>query len=1115
MNLPSDWEARKRALTDLHATLIVEAAAGTGKTALIAGRTISLLTEGVHPANIAAITFTEAAASELAARVHQYATSLLEGIVPPELSLAFPEGLSAAQRSNLKAGVDNFDAITTATIHSFCQRVILAFAVESDIDPGAQVLDADSRDAAYLSIVRRWLRRRLDQASGAEDPISVISSANPRGIVSTIQRLAKFRLQYRRGNVPAPDLGGRPDLELESAVADFGRWLGDQPHEENTHALYLDLEKLAQFYANSFANAPTFTQLWRLANPHHLDAMKTGRSTDLKTPRWKGKWHGVAENARASQLDDEMRAHFARVRDAYGALRGRVSAAIFAALDAELTQILDEYDAFKRAAAVLDFDDLLEKAHSLIRGHDNVRAALGQQYQHILIDEFQDTDEVQCAILFGIAGATTTPDWRNAQLRPGSLFMVGDPKQAIYGFRGADVQTYLGVRDRLCAQNPEGILHLTANFRSRPEILAHVNDCFGPAFSTPMQPDYVPLTPTRHGASGPSVIKVVLDLTPDRNVDQIRLAEAQAVCDLCLHLLATYQIGEGDAARPLRPEDIALLTPQSTKLSIYERVFAERGLPFASLAGKSLYQRQEVQDMLALVRVLADPQDDVAFGALMRGPLVGLTDQELLDITAALPGEPSTTRFTATTRPELLTHPTAKRIVELLQEATRLSRKTSPALILEELVDRLLIHPILANREPGRWVQAVANIDALIQRARQYDVRGLKAFARDFEDDWSKRAGKEDRIESKEGRIDGDGSVTMVTVHAAKGLEWPVTIPINMITRATKYEDYIHRSDDNTLHWIIDDVTSPDLERALTFEAQRLRREQLRLWYVACTRSRDLMVIPDIPGAGDDTWTRIVDLRCADLVTLDLATRPHSPSNARETPNVQTVAKFTEEGAAIRASSQPLSWRRASDADSDRIPEVEVVEPDGQTTLTPSPVGAGRIRGLILHKLMEEVLGNECPDGGDHLVRRAGELLTQLGDDRPEGTLPDAQEMAAAVVRTLGLPDIAALRPTLLPELPVYSLLTQPDGTHVGLAGRMDALATTVDQGVIPIDWKSDVQPTAEDVAMHTAQLEDYLRAVGANNGALVYMTPGTVYWIRRPAEAADFDPETTMPSTQ
>jgi len=186
-------------------------------------------------------------------------------------------------------------------------------------------------------------------------------------------------------------LSGQPDIDLLDAVADFRRWLAAQPVEPRTLDLVGHLETLANHFAGSFATPPAFDALWRFAHLERLPCMRR-HTFDLLTPRTKTAWEKVAGKDRGRALNDEASRHFARVDHCYRVILGRIATALVAKLSDELDEVLADYAAFKRAAAVLDFDDLLERARKLVREYDAVRRALGRRYRHVFVDEFQDTD---------------------------------------------------------------------------------------------------------------------------------------------------------------------------------------------------------------------------------------------------------------------------------------------------------------------------------------------------------------------------------------------------------------------------------------------------------------------------------------------------------------------------------------------------------------------------------------------------------------------------------------------------------------------------------------------------------------------------------------------------
>lgn len=1095
-----DEPQRRRALTSLNENLFVEAAAGTGKTALMAGRIAVLLAEGRPPGDIAAITFTELAAGELTVRVSRMVEALLVGEVPRELRLAFPNGLDVAQRQHLIKASATLDELTTSTIHGFCQEAIRSYAVETGLDPGSRVIDASGADAMFEGVLSDWLIEQLSGDATDDDPIAVLSKDDPLKVVELIRELAELKRRHPTATTEAPGLDRRQDIDFCQAVDDFERWLATTPSENGTADLLGQLRTLTSFYADSLTPTPTFKRLWQLAQTPRVAAMKY-RSFDLKAYQRKRAWIGMFGAEVGSQYNQTAEEHFAAVERSYRTLLGAIGAGLVDALSRALDEVLARYRDRKRAAAVLDFDDLLSCAYELVSQHEAVRIALGARHRHIFVDEFQDTDRVQAAIIFLIATDQRADRWQDGVLRPGSLFLVGDPKQAIYRFRGADVAAYEDARAAMKRQGGDCILQVTANFRSSQGILKHVNACFEPVLNGRGQPGYVELSATIANRLGelPCAAKVTVEIVeaadPRRpSAGEQREAEADIVARLCRRLVGAVSIVRDDGhATPLVPGDIALLAPTNSELWRYERALESQRLSVASQAGKTLMLRQETQDILALLRTLADPFDTLSFGALMRGPLVGLTDEQLLDIAEGVEAnrEPGTTgAFTVNTPLELIVSPLAKTVVGHLQDLRRRASVTTPLVLLSEAIERLQLRVVLAARYGNRAARALANLDALIQMARPYGVAGLRAFVRSLNDDW------ESRTPRGEGRIDAsEEAVQIVTIHSSKGLEWPVVIPINTSTVFRSPPQFVRRQSDNTLHWMIGGVAPPNLTAAREEERQSETLERQRMWYVACTRARDLLVIPELPSASAQSWSRIVNLAHGSLPELDLnSLPPETTVTTAVVPNTQTVDIFLAEADAISSASPAINWRRPSGHDPDRALVLESTTTSVEETFEfVQPLGAGRLRGVLLHKLMEELLTGELDEDESAAEQRAVALLDQLSGMNPEGVeaLPDPREAALTAMRTLRFPEIAALRPTLQAETAIWAA---SEGTY--LAGRADAVSVVGGEVQAVLDWKGDVAPSAQDRAGYRGQLAEYLEATGAMRGALVYMSLGQIEWV-------------------
>ncbi|RUV81415.1 DNA helicase, partial [Mesorhizobium sp. M1A.F.Ca.IN.022.07.1.1] len=559
-------------------------------------------------------------------------------------------------------------------------------------------------------------------------------------------------------------------------------------------------------------------------------------------------------------------------------------------------------------------------------------------------------------------------------------------------------------------------------------------------------------------------------------------------------LIGNVSIERADkTSTPLQAGDIALLSPGHTELWRYERALEQRGLAVSSQAGQTLMRRQETQDILALLRVLADSSDTLAFGALMRGPLVGLSEQELLDITSALAAQDDGQRFfTVRTDPELVQHGVARDILVELQRLRRRASIVTPSLILAEAIERLNVRVIMAARHRNRNARALVNLDAMIEKARGYSIAGLRAFIRDLQEDWERKA------RAQEGRIDAaKDAVEIVTIHSAKGLEWPIVIPVNSTTELYRPDQFVHRQSDNTLHWMLGGVAPPELAAARAAESLEDANQRERIWYVACTRARDLLILPHIPQASKDSWFSSIDLRQLDIPELDLTSfaRREMPASA-SLPNEQSSDIFVAEQRRVEESAPPLVWRRPSEHDADRLGDpLEGVVTSESHIEHFEVVGAGARRGVILHKLMEELLTGELAGELGASVSRARELLNQLVTDvNDDGPQPDPDEMGAAALRGLALPQIAELRPHLVPEMAIWGR----DEVNL-IAGRADALAIIEDRVDAAIDWKSDVNPAPAMREAHVQQLRDYLSATGAMRGAIVYLTSGEIAWIVPP----------------
>ena len=367
-----------------------------------------------------------------------------------------------------------------------------------------------------------------------------------------------------------------------------------------------------------------------------------------------------------------------------------------------------------------------------------------------------------------------------------------------------------------------------------------------------------------------------------------------------------------------------------------------------------------------------------------------------------------------------------------------------------------------------------------------------------------------DEARAVEGRPDAqEEAVALYTMHAAKGLEWPVVVPVNTMTQVRKSDSAVTDRASERFFCPVFGVDPLGCDKAREAENAKLDRERVRLWYVAATRARELLVLPRLDvDAGRSGWVSVVDLALDRLQALELERAPiESAAGDVHAGNEQTREVFAAQAGTIRDQERTIVWRAPSRDESaagpvvqEREPEILADDGDGAPVNGGDalPVQGGLDRGLILHKLVEEVLTGETAETVPTLEAQAESLIRELGrtveKDAALGLNP--AELAGCVVRALSLPEIAAIRSGLLAEFPVYASWAA-ETEEEALVGIADAITLDPEgRARIVVDWKSDVDPSPETVQHYRAQVGTYLDMTGAERGLVVMMTSGRVVKI-------------------
>jgi ATP-dependent helicase/nuclease subunit A len=852
----SDEDARRAIVADLDTTLIVEAAAGTGKTTELVNRILRVLATGrAEMTTIVAVTFTEKAAGELKLR-------LREALERERLREENPD-----VQGRLERALATLEEAHVNTIHGFCAELLRERPVEASVDPLFQVLTEPEADRLYARAFRAWLQESLQTPPDGVRRALRRTSATPLGGSDADGPVGRLRI------------AGRMLAEEREYTCAWKRPPFDRAHEldrliESVHRLAdltgNPLSERDNLYADTDAVRRLSRQirLEQSFGQRDLDGWEA-RLVDLTRDRGlsrtrKGTGYKFGANVTRTEVLAARDALFADLQQ----FRKEADADLAAALQQELAGATARYQDLKRAAGALDFTDLLARARTLIAEDDNVRRHLQSKFDRVFVDEFQDTDPIQAEILLHLAGGV-----------PGKLFIVGDPKQAIYRFRGADVATYWRVKTQLEAHGGR-VVQLTTSYRSVPEIQRFVNAAFVAEMTDnpdTLQAAYVPLSPDRPSFDDQPAVVALPVPRPYGRGGPLR-ASARAIEESLPDAIGAYiawlvdekngwQVAErqtdGLTRRvPLAPKHIAILFRRFVSFGTdvtraYIDAIEARGIPHLLVGGRSFHEREEVETIRAALAAIEWPDDELSVFATLKGSLFAIDDEHLLEfrhrfgtfhpfrVPKELGGN-SGQELALTGEPTAHLLPIAEAL-RLLQQLHRRRNYRPVADTIGRLLSETRAHVGFILRPAGE--QVLANVLHVAELARQYEASGGISF-RGFIDELRSAV----VTETPEAPIVEEGSdgVRLMTVHKAKGLEFPVVILADLTCRMHRNDASRHLDASRNLCAVRLSGWSPhELHDHEADEIARDQAEGIRLAYVAATRARDLLVVPAI---GDGPW---------------------------------------------------------------------------------------------------------------------------------------------------------------------------------------------------------------------------------------------------------------------
>ena len=1070
------------AILDDAGDLLLSAAAGSGKTSVLVERFVRhVRDEGVAPGRILAITFTEKAAGELRDRIRRR---------------LYERGLRDAAREAEGAWI--------STVHGFCARLLRGHALTAGLDPAFTILDDPAARALREEAWSRGFAQWLDERGAPALDLSASFGAD--GLRAAIEGVhdALRSGGMTRPRLPVPPPAPAPDTaQLLAARADAARELG---------ALANGGQRVAE----------------ALAALERCDSL-FGRLDDGALPE-SGALAGVKVGAGANALKQGAPLAY---REAYDRFCAACAAHRGSRAVAELDALLDRYGGAyadgKRARSALDFDDLELLARDLLVQAPAVRAAYAERFERVMVDEFQDSNPLQVE-LFALLGR-------------GNVFVVGDELQSIYGFRHADVEVFRRRR-------AEGrSLALTRNWRSRPEIVDAVNAAFAPRFGE----TYLELVAGREGAAE---TRVEVLLTEQEGWDDVELGDLPRAArwrQAEARMLA-QRIRDLVDAGQAQPEDVVVLLRAYTDLAVFERALEDAGLQTLAGGGRGYWGRQVVRDLCAWLGALANPSDEAQLHGVLASPLVGASTDALALVSEAGrgsawrvleraflgEGDPAPPRVeeVAGALPARLAADDRERL-EAFARRFAAERAVAPRLGLDVLLRRVVEvtdYDLHILRLPG-GARRLANVHKLVrlaaehERAHGRDVRGLVD-----------RATAELEADARETDAPvelGDAkAVRLMTMHAAKGLEFPVVVVADLGRRPGGDAPALVVAGDRVGLRLagFDGHTEPALDHKPLLEERKRAagEEEDRIMYVAATRAEERLILsgglplakwPDKLGPAPLAWLApallgVDGLPGEEALVGGIRVLRNAPATVGRVLREDSLAPGGAElpvapappargplpvpappGPAVRAFSYSSlgRWKRCGYRyylqNVLRLPEDRSALPAPRpATAGPAPLDA-RVRGSLVHEALEHL--DARTDDDATILRLLGEAAERYEVAPTPAELDDMLGLVAGFAETPLAVRIAEAR---------RAHREHPFAVPLGdvlLTGVVDVLATEDDGTALVVDYKTDRLASGADLAAlverdYATQRRAYALAAlraGAPRAAVAYA------FLERPGE--------------
>lgn len=1082
----ADAAERRRIEQELGINMLVEAAAGTGKTTSMVGRMVSLIRSGTCDVGaIAAVTFTRKAAAELRARFQV------------ALERAARDETEAAPRKRLRDAVNHVERCFIGTIHAFCARMLRERPIEAGVDLSfreiEEQVDSALRSQAWNEYVAA-LHTRDDDILTELDSLGITGFLTNRDEV--LEELNELGLDIAQLEDMFHRFVGYPDVD---------DWPTEHVELPDTAQLFAEIEN---YVSHMVEMAPSFPddrgndelmrfyedmpRFVRRANPRRpADVMNLigmfHRSINHVQNKWPGGQKGTGKREVTRYRD--FVAQTERARNQWLERR-------YETIFRVLRPARDVYDTIRERAGVLNFQDLLVKTAGMLRDNPDVRRYFRNRFSHVLVDEFQDTDPVQAEVMLLLtADDTHETRWQHCRPVPGSLFVVGDPKQSIYRFRRADIVTFNQVKRIIAEDSTRGaVIELSTNFRSSGTVVNWINRVFADKFSSDesnrFSPTYTPLQIGRHDVHAEDSA-TVMGLRPQ--YESLGF-EAELIARSIRHAIDTHAPVartrhelKADASKTARPSDFMILTLEKSHLSEIARALNRLGVPHELTGGKDTSWLIEVRMLSQWVAALNEPENSVALVAVLRGELCGFSDPELYCFRRD--GGRFDYRSDVSNEKE---DPVVVRFADVFAQMRRHSSW------LRELPICAAVERIVADL--GLTARALAATGGQLRAGGLLRVIELIRDARDellsaghvveFLDSLTTSGAEFNVIPAGETTAD---RVRLMNLHKAKGLEAPIVFLVAGGGRRSRTPNiHIDRTGDQprgyaAVHgkrpggakakYVSPPLLAlpPDWDNHKEVEKQFAEAEYVRLMYVAATRAQSQLVVVD-RNKKSNPWQ---------MFSSHLSGHPDLPDPGPQQPPTEKTESLSLADLEQSTTRITENWQASREPTYAHIAAKQYALAGKQRPVSNAD-GLGAAWGNLIHTLLDRLMRNPSLD----IERSAESAMNEHRDllAKDDDTKELARE-AAVTVRSVAKSQLwqrAQQSESCLTEVPFQLLASDElipnsaDSDIPRLVSGVIDLAFLDQKGWVLVDFKTDaigVGGESELTEFYRDQLQTYATA--------------------------------------